>query len=154
MGTFVLEMAAELKRVGRLRRLLEPLGVLYEKTVLAACREPFEVSLSCQQDMDYISENDPNAGTIHIINGESLQAAYEIWQQYDRLEKELLEQRQAAEQSPNVLHFLSPPERTWLTWFYSLSEEDQMIVELCGEKDLSVTPANFKQMKKNLIEND
>ena len=147
-------MAAELKRVGRLRRLLEPLGVLYEKTVLATCREPRGISLRCQKDMDYISQNDPDAGAIHMINGESLQAAHEIWQQYDRLEKELLEQRQTAEQSPNVLHFLSPPEREWLTWFYSLSEEDQMIVELCGEKDISVTPANFEQKKKGLIEDD
>lgn len=147
-------MAAELKRVGRLRRFLEPLAALYEKTVLETCRKPFEVSLSCQQDMVYVSHDDPDAGSIHIINGESLQAAYEIWQQYDRLEKELLEQRQAAEQSPNVLHFLSPPERKWLTWFYSLSEEDQMIVELCGERDISVTSANFEQMKTNLIEVD
>lgn len=150
----MLGMAAELNRVGRLRRLLEPLGELYESTVLAACREACEVSLSCLQDLDHTSVNDPDARTIHIINGESLQVAYELWQQYDRLEKELLQQRQAAEHSPNVLHFLSPPERKWLTWFYSLSTEDQRIVELCGEKDQTVTQSNFEQMKKILMEGD
>jgi len=149
----VLKMAAELKRVGRLRRLLEPLAVLYEKTVLEARKEPFEVRLTCQQSLDNVSGNFP-LGPIHVIEGDSLQAAYEVWQENNRIEKELREKSRVVEPSPKVLNFLSPPERKWLRWFYSLSEEDKEIVELCGEKDVSVTPANFKQMKTNLIEDD
>lgn len=42
----------------------------------------------------------------------------------------------------------SAPERAWLKWFYSLSEDDQVIVELCGEQGISVMPGNFDQMKK------
>jgi hypothetical protein len=45
------------------------------------------------------------------------------------------------------LQSLSEPERVWLQWFYSLSEEDQRIVELCGEKGVSVNASNFEQMK-------
>ncbi len=48
----------------------------------------------------------------------------------------------------------SAPERAWLKWFYSLSEEDQKIVEICGEKGISVIPANFDQMKKLVKEHD
>jgi len=51
------------------------------------------------------------------------------------------------ERSPDDLNSLSAPERAWLEWFYSLSEEDQKIVEICGEKGISVTPVNFEQMK-------
>ena len=36
--------------------------------------------------------------------------------------------------------------------FTSLSEEDRKIVEICGEKGISVTPTNFEQMK--VIVND
>ena len=39
-------------------------------------------------------------------------------------------------------------ERAWLKWFYSLSEDDQEIVEICGAQGISVTPTNFDQMKK------
>ena len=45
------------------------------------------------------------------------------------------------------LQSLSEPERVWLQWFYSLSDEDKRIVELCGEKGISVNAANFEQMK-------
>ena len=45
------------------------------------------------------------------------------------------------------LQSLSEPERVWLQWFYSLSEEDRRIVELCGEKGVSVNASNFEQMK-------
>lgn len=46
---------------------------------------------------------------------------------------------------------LSEPERVWLQWFYSLSDEDQRIVELCGEKGVSVNASNFGQMKAIVI---
>ena len=45
------------------------------------------------------------------------------------------------------LQSLSEPERVWLRWFYSLSEEDRRVVELCGEKGVSVNASNFEQMK-------
>ena len=48
----------------------------------------------------------------------------------------------------------SARERAWLKWFYSLSEEDQKIVDLCGEKGISVIPANFDEMKKLVKEHD
>ena len=48
----------------------------------------------------------------------------------------------------------SARERAWLKWFYSLSEEDQKIVDICGEKGISVIPANFDQMKKLVKEHD
>jgi hypothetical protein len=51
------------------------------------------------------------------------------------------------EQTPDELKALSRPERTWLKWFYSLSAEDKKVVEICGEKGVSVTRANFDQMK-------
>ena len=52
-----------------------------------------------------------------------------------------------AEHLIEELQSLSEPERVWLQWFYSLSEEDRRIVELCGEKGVSVNAANFEQMK-------
>ena len=52
-----------------------------------------------------------------------------------------------AEQLIDELKSLSEPERIWLQWFYSLSEEDRAIVELCGEKNISVNASNFEQMK-------
>ena len=48
----------------------------------------------------------------------------------------------------NGLDAYNARERAWLTWFYSLSEDDQKIVELCGEKGISVTHANFDKMKE------
>lgn len=51
------------------------------------------------------------------------------------------------EQSLDDCSSLSAPERAWLGWFYSLSEEDKRVVEICGEKGVSVTGANFEQMK-------
>lgn len=51
------------------------------------------------------------------------------------------------------LNTLTAQERVWLEWFYSLPDEDQQIVQVCGEKDLSVTPVNFEQMKALVIEN-
>lgn len=169
----VLDMAAELKRVHRLRRLLEPLAVLYEKTVLEACKEPFEVRLTARLSTDCAGEHYPAAGTIHILDGESLQAAYEVWQEYHRIERELLQQSRAAlsdktdgddtveipapsktvlEENHNegerLSDELSAPERVWLEWFCSLSEEDKEYVYICGEKGIFVTPANFDQMKK------
>jgi len=49
---------------------------------------------------------------------------------------------------------LSDAERTWLEWFFLLSEDEKKFVELCGEKGISVTPDNFDQMKKIAEEND
>jgi len=172
-------MTTEKDRAGRLRRLLGPLAVLYEKAVLEARKEPFEVRLKVQQSPDHLRENHHGAETVHIIHGESLQAAHEVWQEYRRIEKKLPEQNRAAtsdkkdgddtvdipapnstvvvekqenlnegEQLPDGLNSLSAPERAWLEWFYSLSEEDQKIVEICGENDISVTPVNFDLMKK------
>ena len=181
----MLDMTAELKRVRRLRILLEPLAVLYQKAVLEARKEPFEVSLSVTQSLDYASENHPEAGTVHVIDGEPLQAVYEIWQEYHRIESELMDQSRATtsdkkdgddsvgipapgktplqekqeqlngrEQLPDELNSLSAQERAWLGWFYSLSEQDKKIVEICGEKGISATPANFDRMKKIVKEHD
>ena len=149
------DMAAEQKRVGRLRRLLEPLAVLYEKAVLEACKDPFEVRFVIHTGVDYPREESHGAEPVHIINGEPLQAAYEVWQEYRRTEREQLEQAEPpvsdneGEQLPDGLNSLSAPERAWLEWFYSLSDVDRKIVERCGEKDISVTPANIDQMKKS-----
>ena len=52
-----------------------------------------------------------------------------------------------AEHLIEELQSLSEPERVWLQWFYSLSVEDRRIVELCGEKGVSVNASNFEQMK-------
>ena len=52
-----------------------------------------------------------------------------------------------AEHLIEELQSLSEPERVWLQWFYSLSEDDRRIVELCGEKGVSVNASNFEQMK-------
>jgi hypothetical protein len=40
------DIAAELKKAGRLRRSLDALAALYEKIVLEAYKVPFEVKLS------------------------------------------------------------------------------------------------------------
>jgi hypothetical protein len=161
-----LDMAAELERVTRLTRLLAPLAVLYEKAVMDACKEPYEINLRVQRRGAHLAENCGVAKTVHFIDGETLQAAYEVWQEYRRIEMELLEQSSAApkitvlheehldagERLPDGLNSLSAPERAWLEWFYSLSEVDKNIVEICGEKGISVTPTNFEQMK--VIVND
>ena len=49
---------------------------------------------------------------------------------------------------------LTEPERLWLDWFYSLSADDQAVVERCGEYDLSVDADNFEQMKQVLLSNE
>jgi hypothetical protein len=85
-------MAAELKRVRRLRRLLEPLAVLYEKTVLEAHKEPFEVRFNIQESADHLRDDDHVANTFHIIDGGSLQAAHEVWQEFRRFEMARREQ--------------------------------------------------------------
>lgn len=50
------------------------------------------------------------------------------------------------------LNSLSAPERAWLDWFSSLSEADKKVVEICEEKGVSVTRANFEQMKAIVID--
>ena len=175
------DMETELEKVSRLTRLLAPLAVLYEKAVMDASKEPYEINLRVQRRAAHLEGNSGVAETIHLIDGETLQAAYEVWQEYRRIERELLEQSRAAisdkkdrddtveipapkitvlheehlnkgERLPDGLNTLSAPERAWLEWFYSLSGEDKKIVEICGEKGISVTPTSFEQMK--VIVND
>lgn len=88
----MLDIEAELNRVGRLMRLLKPLAVIYEKVVLDASVEPVEISLRVQQSAVHLADNYGVAETVHIINGETLQAAYEVWQEYRRIERDLLDQ--------------------------------------------------------------
>ena len=147
-----IEMDKELERIGGLRRSLEPLAVLYEKAVLEAGKEPFEVRLTTQQSTDHLSESYHGADTFHIIDGESLQAVHEIWQEYRRIELQLLEQSE--ESLPDSLTYLNAAEQEWLEWFYHLSDEDKKIVEECGEKDISVTSDNLDEMKQNLEEQE
>ncbi len=138
-------MHEELKRIGGLRKSLEPLAVLYEKTVLDAHKEPYEVRLTTQQSPDHLSDTYDGGDTFHIIDGESLQAVYRIWQEYRQIERELLAKNE--EPSVDSLTYLSVPEREWLEWFYHLSDEDKKIVEDYGEKDITVTADNLEQMK-------
>ena len=56
-----------------------------------------------------------------------------------------------ADDDSGLSYSLTEPERLWLDWFYSLSSEDQGIVERCGESDLSVDADNFEQMKRLLL---
>ncbi len=177
-------IATELNRVRRLRRLLEPLAVLYDKTGLDAGEEPFQLRLSAHLITNHAAKNSPALETIHIIDGESLKVTHEIWQEYRQIERELIEQREAAmsdkkggdntvmipvlnqtvldEKQENLdkgeqllvgLDSLSNPERTWLEWFYLLSEDDKTFVELCGEKGTSVTPKNFDRLKEIVKKN-
>ncbi len=85
-----MDIKAELETVGRLRRLMEPLAVLYEKTVPGL---RFEVRMSVRESADCPRDNDGAAVTIHIMDAETLQAAYEVWQEYRRIERALLEQK-------------------------------------------------------------
>ena len=174
------DIATEFNRVRRIRNLLEPLAVFYEKTVLEAGGEPFELRLTARQLTSYARESAPAFGPVHSIDGESLKATHEVWQEYRRIERELMERSRPAssdrmdadhtleipilkqtdldanqenlnrgELLPVGLDSMSDPERTWLKWFYVLSEDDKTFVESCGENDISVTPENFDQMKKS-----
>ena len=150
-----IEMGKELEKIGGLRKSLEPLAILYKKAVLDTNKKPFEVRLTVRQSTDHLSENYHGEDTVHIIDGESLQAVHKIWQAYRRTEKQLLEQciRSASDTNaggplPDELTYLSTPEREWLEWFYHLSDEDKKIVEEYGEIDISLTSANFDQVKK------
>ena len=126
-------MSTEQKRISRLRKSLEPLAVLYEKAVLQTLKEPSEVRLKIQQSTDHLSESYSGEETVHIIDGESLRAAHEAWQEYRRLERDLLEQS-GGEQLLDEPTYLSAQEREWLEWFYYLSDDDKKIVEECGER--------------------
>ena len=141
-----IEMGKKLEKIGGLRKSLEPLAVLYKKAVLDTSKKPFEVRLTARQSTDHLSENYHGEDTVHIIGGESLQAVHEIWQEYRRIELQLLEQSEKP--TPDSLTYLSAPEREWLEWFYHLSDEDKKIVEEYGEIEISVTSANFDQVKK------
>jgi hypothetical protein len=148
-------MNEKLERIGSLRKCLEPLAVLYEKAVLEAHKEPYEVRLTTQQSADHLSDTYHGEDIVHIIGGESLQAVYEIWQEYRQIELELLAQNSEApgarhngEASLDTLTYLSGPEREWLEWYYRLSDQDKSVVEDCGEKDIAVTSANIEQMKE------
>ena len=147
-------MHEELEKIGSLRKRLEPLAVLFKKAVLDAHKEPYEVRLTTQQSADHLSEDYDGRDTVHIIDGESLRAVYEVWQEYRQSEKLLLEQIGQAPSSENngrgsldSLTYLSAPEREWLEWFYYLSDEDKKLVEKCGENDISVTADNLEQMR-------
>jgi hypothetical protein len=48
----------------------------------------------------------------------------------------------------------SGQEYAWLKWFYSLSYEDRKIVQVCGERGVTVIEANFHEMKKITMELD
>lgn len=140
-----IEMGKKLEKIGGLRKSLEPLAVLYKKAVLDTSKKPFEVRLTVRQSTDHLSENYHGEDTVHIIGGESLQAVHEIWQEYRRIELQL---EQCEKPMPDSLTYLSTPEREWLEWFYHLSDEDKKIVEEYGEIEISVTSANFDQVKK------
>ena len=140
-----IEMGNKLEKIGGLRKSLEPLAVLYKKAVLDTSKKPFEVRLTVRQSTDHLSENYHGEDTVHIIGGESLQAVHEIWQEYRRIELQL---EQCEKPMPDSLTYLSAPEREWLEWFYHLSDEDKKIVEEYGEIEISVTSANFDQVKK------
>lgn len=73
-------------------RLLEPLAVLYEKVVLDASVEPCEISLRVQQSAVHLADNYGVAETVHFIDGETLKAVYEVWQEYRRIQRNLLDQ--------------------------------------------------------------
>ncbi len=88
----MLDIEAELNRVSRLTKLLEPLAVLYETVVLDASVEPCEISLRVQRSAVHLADNYGVVETVHIINGETLQAAYEVWQEYRRIQRDLLDQ--------------------------------------------------------------
>jgi hypothetical protein len=141
-------MHEELERVGRLRKSLEPLAVLYEKAVLEARKEPYEVRLTTQQSPDHLSDTYDGGHTVHIIDGESLWAVYQVWQEYRQIERELL--AKTGEPLVDSLTYLSAPEREWLVWFYHLSDEDKKVVEECGERDITVTADNLEQMKRTV----
>ncbi len=102
--------------------------MLYEKAVLQTLKEPSEVRLKIQQSTDHLSESYSGEETVHIIDGESLRAAHEAWQEYRRLERDLLEQS-GGEQLLDEPTYLSAQEREWLEWFYYLSDDDKKIVE-------------------------
>ncbi len=65
-------MKDELARIILQRRRLEPLGVLFERHVLAVFKEPHEVQMELS------------------ISGDSLQGAYEAWRDLQGLERHLL----------------------------------------------------------------
>jgi len=87
-----LDIAAELEKVSRLTRLLEPLAVLYEKAVMDARKRPHEINLRVQRTVVFSEDNYGVAETVHFIDGETLQAVYEVWQEYRRIERDLLDQ--------------------------------------------------------------
>lgn len=60
------------------------------------------------------------------------------------------ESEMASDEEPTLdeLSSLSPAEREWLTWYYSLSNEDKKVVETCAERGVSVNATNIEQMKR------
>lgn len=85
-----MDSASDLERVSRIRRALEPLGVLYEKVVLEANVEPYEVRLRIQVCDDPLALYPAAGQAPHIIDGESLEAAHDVWKEYRRAELGLL----------------------------------------------------------------
>ena len=71
-------MRDELNRVTRLRRLLEPLAVMYERHILHPGVNPQEFLLAC-----------PMGSHSETITGMELKAVHECWRDFRGLEKHL-----------------------------------------------------------------
>ncbi len=85
-----MDCVSDLGRVSRIRRALEPFGVLYEKVVVETGAEPYEVRLRIQVCDDPLAQYPMAGQSVHIIDGESLEAAHDVWQDYRRREQVLL----------------------------------------------------------------
>jgi hypothetical protein len=86
---------ADFERISRLRRALEPFAVLYEKVVVESRVEPFEVRLRIEVCDDPLAQYPMPGQTVHIVDGESLEAAHDVWQEYRRAEQSMLRGRRA-----------------------------------------------------------
>lgn len=89
-----MDCVSDFERVSRIRRALEPLGVLYEKVVVDMNTEPYEVRLRIQVCDDPLAQYPMAGQPVHIIDGESLEAAHDVWQEYRRAEQSMLRERQ------------------------------------------------------------
>lgn len=85
-----MDCVADFERVSRIRRALEPFGVLYEKVVVESGVEPYEVRLRIEVCDDPLAQYPMPGQTVHIIDGESLEAAHDVWQEYRRTEQSML----------------------------------------------------------------
>ena len=71
------------------------------------------------------------------------------------LRKQVLQEEQMTSGDEEQLHDgvnrIGARRNAWLEWFSLLSEQDKKIVELCTEKGVSVTAANFDRLKEIVI---